>query len=54
MSNQEQFLALADSLLAAGCIKFGEFTLKSGLKSPKKIRYPTCYLNHPNPAVKYP
>jgi uridine monophosphate synthetase len=27
-------LALADSLLEAGCIKFGEFTLKSGLKSP--------------------
>ena len=26
--------ALADSLLSAGCIKFGEFTLKSGLKSP--------------------
>ena len=26
--------ALADGLLAAGCIKFGEFTLKSGLKSP--------------------
>ncbi len=26
--------SLADSLLAAGCIKFGEFTLKSGLKSP--------------------
>src|SRR5512137_1215271 len=25
---------LADGLLAAGCIKFGEFTLKSGLKSP--------------------
>jgi uridine monophosphate synthetase len=25
---------LADNLLAAGCIKFGEFTLKSGLKSP--------------------
>jgi len=25
---------LADSLLEAGCIKFGEFTLKSGLKSP--------------------
>lgn len=25
---------LADDLLAAGCIKFGEFTLKSGLKSP--------------------
>lgn len=26
--------ALADSLLDAGCIKFGQFTLKSGLKSP--------------------
>src|ERR687891_772853 len=26
--------SLADSLLNAGCIKFGEFTLKSGLKSP--------------------
>jgi len=26
--------ALADGLLNAGCIKFGEFTLKSGLKSP--------------------
>ena len=25
---------LADHLLEAGCIKFGEFTLKSGLKSP--------------------
>lgn len=30
----EQRIALADALLEAGCIKFGEFTLKSGLKSP--------------------
>jgi len=28
------FAQLADGLLAAGCVKFGEFTLKSGLKSP--------------------
>jgi uridine monophosphate synthetase len=26
--------SLADDLLSAGCVKFGEFTLKSGLKSP--------------------
>lgn len=29
-----QVALLADGLLEAGCIKFGEFTLKSGLKSP--------------------
>jgi uridine monophosphate synthetase len=28
------FSALADGLLEAGCIKFGDFTLKSGLQSP--------------------
>ena len=30
----DSFAQLADGLLAAGCVKFGEFTLKSGLKSP--------------------
>jgi uridine monophosphate synthetase len=29
-----QLSSLADNLLSAGCIKFGEFTLKSGLTSP--------------------
>jgi uridine monophosphate synthetase len=29
-----QFTALADSLLSSGCVKFGQFTLKSGLVSP--------------------
>jgi uridine monophosphate synthetase len=29
-----QISTLADGLLEAGCIKFGEFTLKSGLQSP--------------------
>jgi len=33
ISNNE-LSALADGLLSAGCIKFGEFMLKSGLKSP--------------------
>lgn len=31
---EREALALADALLEAGCIKFGEFTLKSGLISP--------------------
>ena len=30
----EPFSMLADTLLEAGCVKFGEFTLKSGLRSP--------------------
>jgi uridine monophosphate synthetase len=30
----DELSALADGLLSAGCIKFGEFILKSGLKSP--------------------
>ncbi|HMZ08863.1 MAG TPA: orotate phosphoribosyltransferase [Anaerolineales bacterium] len=35
MTSLDSYLsALADGLLEAGCIKFGEFTLKSGLKSP--------------------
>lgn len=29
-----RLIALADGLLAAGCIKFGNFALKSGLQSP--------------------
>lgn len=33
-SEASRRLELADDLLASGCIKFGEFTLKSGLHSP--------------------
>jgi len=33
-TSNNELLTLADGLLAAGCIKFGEFTLKSGLQSP--------------------
>jgi uridine monophosphate synthetase len=32
--NSPLLATLSDGLLSAGCIKFGEFTLKSGLKSP--------------------
>jgi uridine monophosphate synthetase len=32
--NDAALAELADGLLEAGCIKFGEFTLKSGMKSP--------------------
>src|SRR6185503_4150635 len=31
---KDQLASLADELLSAGCIKFGSFTLKSGLQSP--------------------
>jgi uridine monophosphate synthetase len=31
---QPSAVALADALLAAGCVKFGQYTLKSGLVSP--------------------
>jgi uridine monophosphate synthetase len=30
----DEFISLADGLLLAGCIKFGQFTLKSGIISP--------------------
>ncbi len=33
-TSDARITVLADGLLSAGCIKFGEFTLKSGLKSP--------------------
>lgn len=34
LKGNQELADLADGLLSAGCIKFGEFTLKSGLHSP--------------------
>ena len=34
LPSNHQLTSLADELLEAGCIKFGNFTLKSGLQSP--------------------
>jgi uridine monophosphate synthetase len=34
LKDNHELAVLADGLLSAGCIKFGEFTLKSGLLSP--------------------
>jgi uridine monophosphate synthetase len=34
LASNDLLATLADGLLSAGCIKFGDFTLKSGLKSP--------------------
>lgn len=47
----KHLISLADRLLEAGCIKFGEFTLKSGLLSPiyidlrRIITYPELLSN---------